>query len=74
MSDKKSVPTVKFMDQLLELTDLDEKAEAAVHQVEKFLETRKSNFKFVVVNFPYAAGLIGAAGVFVGIYIGLFIG
>ena len=67
---KKSGQTVRFMDQLLELTDLDEKAQGAVDQVENFINEKKSNLIFVWRKFPYASAVLAAGGFLAGLIAG----
>ena len=58
---------MSFLDELLNKTDLDEKAEAAIKEADKWLHQRRYNLKFVVSKYPVAVGVIAVVSALAGL-------
>eukprot|EP01050_Picozoa_sp_SAG11_P002839 SAG11_NODE_148_length_14747_cov_217.933517_16_plen_71_part_00 len=63
----------KFFAELLEHTDLDEKASAAIKMAEIYVENRKNNLLYVVLKFPIASAIIALISATVGFVAGYIV-
>tara|TARA_R100001510_G_C7514328_1_gene112593 strand:- start:29 stop:241 length:213 start_codon:yes stop_codon:yes gene_type:complete len=67
---EKKTKTSLFQE-ILDRTTLDDEAIKAITLAEEYIEQRKNNLSYIIKNFPFAVGIIGASNLCIGIVLGL---